>query len=396
MSVRKKNPAPDRSEYRHTPGSDVVDSRLCRRQRAPAPGAVQAQARRRGPRGKVAVAVRDGKYIVVEDVTVADAARAWISRVEANGMRHRGPVERGTLAMYRQHADLHIVPRIGKLKLPKLTHQAVKGFRDALLTDPATSRAMARKVLVSLKSILKTNNCAHLAGDVTIGTDARAKTQLEKGRDFPTPNEIGRLITAAVPDARLHALLRVAALCGLRASELRGLRWSDVDLKAEELHVRQRADRYCAIGAPKTKESRRTIPLSPETVLALKAWKLACPKGELDLVFPAATGAVVRHQNMLRSLAPVMRAAGVVTKDSKPKYGLHALRHFFASWCINSKASGGRELPAKVAQHLLGHSSIVMTLDRYGHLFPSGGDRSAPRRRSKRCSVKTSQYEARG
>ena len=121
----------------------------------------------------------------------------------------------------------------------------------------------------------------------------------------------------------------------MRASELRGLRWSDVDLKAHELHVRQRADRYNVIGAPKTKESRRTIPLSPDVLLALKKWKLACPKGELDLVFPTSTGAIEHHANMLRSLRPVMRAAGVVDKDGKSKYALHAFRHFFASWCIN-------------------------------------------------------------
>lgn len=54
-----------------------------------------------------------------------------------------------------------------------------------------------------------------------------------------------------------------------------------------------------------------------------------------------------------------------------PKYALHSLRHFFASWCINPKHRGGRELSAKVVQHLLGHSSIAMTLDLYGHLFPS-------------------------
>jgi len=58
-----------------------------------------------------------------------------------------------------------------------------------------------------------------------------------------------------------------------------------------------------------------------------------------------------------------------------PKYALHAFRHFFASWCINPKERGGRELPVKVVQQLLGHSSIVMTLDRYGHLFPRGDDR---------------------
>jgi integrase len=71
-----------------------------------------------------------------------------------------------------------------------------------------------------------------------------------------------------------------------------------------------------------------------------------------------------------------MVAAGVVTKAGKPKYALHAFRHFFASWCINRKADGGRELPAKSVQRLLGHSSIVMTLDTYGHLFPSGDDRA--------------------
>ena len=60
-----------------------------------------------------------------------------------------------------------------------------------------------------------------------------------------------------------------------------------------------------------------------------------------------------------------------------PEQGLHDLgRHFFASWCINPKERGGRELPPKVVQHLLGHSSIVMTLDVYGHLFRDGGDRA--------------------
>jgi integrase len=61
---------------------------------------------------------------------------------------------------------------------------------------------------------------------------------------------------------------------------------------------------------------------------------------------------------------------------ASPNTVLHAFRHFFASWCINPKERGGRELPAKVVQHLLGHSSIVMTLDIYGHMFREGGDRA--------------------
>lgn len=61
--------------------------------------------------------------------------------------------------------------------------------------------------------------------------------------------------------------------------------------------------------------------------------------------------------------------------DGKAKYtGLHALRHFYASWCINRPADGGLGLPPKIVQERLGHSSITMTYDRYGPLFPRGDD----------------------
>jgi len=74
-------------------------------------------------------------------------------------------------------------------------------------------------------------------------------------------------------------------------------------------------------------------------------------------------------------LGRVLVAAGVTDEAGRPKYGgLHALRHFYASWCINRKADGGLELPAKVVQERLGHSSILMTMDTYGHLFPRGDD----------------------
>ena len=56
--------------------------------------------------------------------------------------------------------------------------------------------------------------------------------------------------------------------------------------------------------------------------------------------------------------------------------GMHTLRHFYASWCINSQTDGGLGLPPKSVQERLGHSSIVITMDTYGHLFPRGDDGS--------------------
>jgi integrase len=107
----------------------------------------------------------------------------------------------------------------------------------------------------------------------------------------------------------------------------------------------------------------------------LREWRLQCPKGLLDLVFPTGAGTIENHANIVnRILWPAQTAAGVVDDDGKPKYGMHALRHFYASWCINRKADGGLELPPKTVQARLGHASIVMTLDRYGHLFPTNDD----------------------
>jgi integrase len=319
----------------------------------------------------VKVDVRQGVHTAPsKSITVAEAAEGWIKRVEADGR------ERATVREYRQHVDLHILPRIGRLKLAHLTPTKVEAFRDDLLANH--SRQLARKVLTSFKSLLKAAKFAHVAADVSVRTDKRGKRQLEPGVDFPTTGEIKRLIAAAKEfDPKRRTLLLTAALTGLRASELRGLPWKDVGLKTGELHVRQRADRFNRIGSPKSESSRRAVPLDADVLIpALKEWRLACPKGDLDLVFPTTAGKVEHHKNTLNGLEPVMVAAGVVDKAGKPKYALHAFRHFFASWCINPKDRGGRELPAKVVQQLLGHSSITMTLDRYGHLFPRGDDKA--------------------
>jgi integrase len=318
----------------------------------------------------VRVDVSKGQHIAPsKSETVAEAAERWIKRVEAEGR------ERSTVRQYRQHINLHIVPRIGGIKLAHLTPGRVEAFRDDLLAN--TSRPLARKVLTSLKSLLKVAKHAHVATDVSIGRGNRGERKLEVGVDIPTPDEIKRLLHAAAEaPIRPRTLLITAISTGLRASELRGLRWRDVDLKHGELHVRQRADRYNEIGQPKSDSSVRTIDLGPRVLAALKEWKLACPKSEDGLVFPTSEGQIEHHANMLRSLAPLMKAAGVVDKDGEPKYALHAFRHYFASWCINRKAAGGRELPPKNVQQLLGHASIVLTLDRYGHLFPRGDDRA--------------------
>jgi integrase len=119
------------------------------------------------------------------------------------------------------------------------------------------------------------------------------------------------------------------------------------------------------IGKPKSHAGERTVPFGPFVANTLREWKLVCPRSELDLVFPTNSGRIEYHTNIVRgAFLSAQIAAGIVV-DGKPKYpGLHVLRHFYASWLID------RNLPPKVIQERLGHSSITMTFDTYGHLFP--------------------------
>jgi integrase len=304
-------------------------------------------------------------------ITLAAAAEDWIKFVM---LEKREPA---TIAGYRQHVDKHIVPRLGATKLVALTTPRIERFRDELMES--ISRALAKKVLGSLKAILKDakrrgNVAQNVAADVKVGMSGR-KAKLQVGKDIPTGDEVRRMIDGA-PAGRGRTLIMVAAFSGLRASELRGLRWKDVDLKRGVLHVRQRADRYNTIGQPKSTSSERNVPIGPMVVNTLRQWKLACPKSAADLVFPTGKGTVDNHSNIVqRILMPAQNAAGIVTGDGEPKYpGLHALRHFYASWSINRRKDGGLELPPKMVQARLGHASIVITLDSYGHLFPSHDD----------------------
>jgi integrase len=311
--------------------------------------------------------------------TVAEAGQLWLQT------SRDARLERSTLEYYQQHLDLHIAPLLGSTKLSQLTVPMVRAFEDKLRTD--RSPAMVRKAVGSLAAILADaqerglvaqNVARSLRSRRRPGKDRRAdkrqKGRLKIGVDIPSPDEIRKLLPH-LPE-RWRPLLLTATFTGLRASELRGLRWADVDLKRAELYIRQRADRFNEIGRPKSETSERTVPLPPLLVGTLRAWKLACPKGELGLVFPTGTGAPESLSNILqRGLQPAMVAAGLTTKKGEAKYtGLHSLRHFYASWCINRRVDGGLELPLKVVQERMGHSSIQITADRYSHLFPRGDD----------------------
>jgi integrase len=311
-------------------------------------------------------------------ITVADAGELWIAQAETDGL------EASTLAQYRQHLKLHIEPFLGRVKLAELAPASVHGFRNTLIRE-GRSRVMAKKAAGSLGAILATamangkvsrnvvREQARQHGARQRRLEKRHKKQLEVGVDIPTKDEIRGMLAHA--QGRWRPLIATAILTGLRASELRGLTWDDVDLDDEVLTVRQRADRWNTIGSPKSDSGKREVPLAPMVVNALKEWRLTCPKGKLGLVFPNGVGNVESLPNIhRRGLGPLEAIAGITKDRRHPKYGLHALRHAAASLFIE------QSFTPKRVQALMGHSTIQVTFDTYGHLFPSQADDQAAMR----------------
>jgi integrase len=343
-----------------------------------------------------AVEVRAGLHVPDSvSVTVEAAGKLWLETGKVAGL------EATTLNQYRQHLNLHLVPFIGGLKLTALSVPVVRAFEDQLRAE-GRSPAMVRKVLVSLGSLLADAQerglvARNVVRDLRGGRkgkerrqDARHKGRLKVGKDIPSPTEIKAFVGAL--QGRWRPLLLTAVFTGCRASELRGLRWADVDLERRTITISQRADAAGEIGSPKSASGARTLPIPPLVANSLKEWSIACPKGPLGLVFPNPSGQVQAYK-LIRDLGliPTWVRAGisvakldekgqpVVDKEGEPiltaRYpGLHALRHFYASWLINPTSAGGLGLPLKVVSERLGHSSIRLTADVYGHLFPTDDD----------------------
>jgi integrase len=287
--------------------------------------------------------------------TLGEAIEAWLQRARSELL------EAGTVAQYLQLA-VHVRALMpASTKLARITQANVEQFRDAALDTHG--RAMARKVLAALKAVVKDSQrrglvAQNVARDTTIGAAKRHKVKLKAGVDFPLPGEVRALLDAGAPKAK--AIVALAALAGLRASELRALRWCDLDLgKSPSVTIAQRADRWATIGSPKSESGRRTIPLGQTAAHALREWKLAQPGGRV-LVFGTAKDRPDMLGNLQRRLlTPLCAKAGV------PRFSWHALRHYAVSAWLQS--CGG---DFKLVQTWAGHGTLSQTLDRYGHLIP--------------------------
>jgi integrase len=189
--------------------------------------------------------------------------------------------------------------------------------------------------------------------------DATRPAKPRRGRKPPLP-----------PGGRLHALWALAATAGLRMGEALALSWDDLDLDAATVRVSRTLHREggeWVTMEPKTRGSRRLVPLTPLAVEALRGHRLrqaeerlaAGSPGRGGLVFATRSGAPLHGSNVLAALYRAEDAAGL------GRVPFHGLRHAAASVMLEAG------VPMRVVSELLGHSTIRITSDLYSHVAPA-------------------------
>ena len=313
--------------------------------------------------------LRKGTYRPDADTVKAkEVCEAFLEYCEGR-MKRNERMTRKMLVVYRGHINnhiLHVQHGIGNSKLSHLTAKGIGDFRDRVrsagVTVPTT-----RKILATLHSALE-----YAISQDWIAVNMAAGVKVIGPRDEgpkkikpPSKHDMKAILETA--DDNLHFMILFAASTGLRAGEQWAVRWDDVDLTEGVLHIKRRVDVYGEEGPPKSAAGVREVPLSAMLVRLLKEWKLGSQfKADNDLVFPNKKGRYTCHDNMVkRQYKPSLGRVGV------SGINWHSLRHYAVSTWIEAG------LAPKTIQTFAGHSSLSVTMDRYGHLFPSDDHKAA-------------------
>ena len=274
-----------------------------------------------------------------------------------------------TYVKYKKTINTYIIPAIGRVPLQKLEPLHVKRLYNNQL-----KRGLSPKMVVEIHGLL------HKALDDAVKwglvgrnvCDLVDRPRVEKKETPVLEKDQALALLESVKQHRLGVLLLVVLTTGMRRGELLALRWSDVNLEKGTLFVNKTVDYiphygYVENGA-KTKAGRRTIKLAAFVVEILKSYKerqqgLKVKAGtkwiEKDLVFCGLTGNYFDPNYLLRLFKKVLVDAGL----SHMRF--HDLRHSAATILL---AMG---IHPKVVSELLGHSSFLITMNLYGHVFPS-------------------------
>jgi integrase len=268
-----------------------------------------------------------------------------------------------TLRGYREALDHRVLPELGALRLAEVERGDIQPIIARMLAEGASASAV-RNAVVPLQAIYRQ---AIDAREVTANpTEGLRLPKVPKRPHRIAPPDEARALLDALP-ALERPLWATAMYAGLRRGELRALRWSDVDLASGLIRVERSWDAKAGPVAAKSDAGHRTVPVTPVLRDVLAEHKLATGRDGDALVFGARPEHPFDPSSVQRRARRAWRGAGL--EPIKP----HDCRHTFASLMI---AAG---VNAKALSTYMGHATIGITLDLYGHLMPGSEAEAAER-----------------
>jgi integrase len=338
-----------------------------------------------GPSKKVAArvladrlkALHDGTYREVREITFTAYAEQW--------ERARSNVKPSTLRGYQSMIATHLVPAFGERPLRSIGPSEINRY---LADQQDRVRPKTRRNVLTLlhkmlrDAIAQGYLTVNPVKDDSVERPKAMKEGDEREVEVLQPTEVNRLLDAVRAldgenETEAYPLFLTAVLTGMRLGELLALQWGDVDWEGHQIRVR----RSCYKGAfyvPKSKRSHRRVDVGDQLLDVLRGVRqrrYADGQTPADaLCFPNAEGKPLDGDNLRhRVWEPAL------AKAELPHYVMHSLRHFYASALI----SQGEDL--KYVSQQLGHASISITVDRYGHVLK--GERRAARRLEERLGL---------
>lgn len=303
-----------------------------------------------------------GSYIEPNKITVGELLTRWLDD------HARTRVRPSTYQSYANQVRRHLIPGLGAIKLAQLAPLHIERHYAKELEAGLSARSVTyqhRLLREALQQAMRWQMVGRNVADSV--TPPRSVHREMQALDA---EQVG-LLLQTVTDRADYALIHTAIYTGLRRSELLGLRWQDVDLKAGTASISQTVQRLTGqgfvYGQPKTAKGRRLVALPKSSIEVLgrhraeqleERLRLGPAWLERGLVFTNPTGGPVDPPALSR------RFAKLLTSASLPHVRFHDLRHTHASLMLQ------RGVHPKIVSERLGHATVGITLDTYSHVLP--------------------------
>ena len=296
--------------------------------------------------------------------TFSEAADDWMKAAKAGGVRTRSgdSYKPGALRTYNQALRYRVLPRFGEMKISAITRNEIQDLVDELLAQELAASTVRNSILPMRSIYRRLLARQEILINPTLGLAMPAIRQ--RRERVARPEEAQQLLEVLPREDR--APWAIALYAGLRRGEIKALRWGDVDFEAGLIRVERGWDPIEGPIEPKSNAGKRRVPMTGLLRSYLAAQRLRRGGGEeAELVFGRSDGRELRADTLMERGRKIWGEAGLTP------VGLHECRHTYAAFMI---AAG---VNAKALSSYMGHSTISMTLDRYGHLMPGNEDEAA-------------------